>query len=111
MVKCAHSYKPKELKIINETCNIVLDKLIVECEQRKQTIVQFNKHCDTTESLLQMLDPPVNNNAKCANCNKEFHSNTAPNKHYKMEKHIDWIALLENIKYLDEDLETRRTDY
>ena len=54
------------------------------------------------EYILQIIEMPEQTGNKCNFCDKKINYNK---KNYKMENYIDWTSLLEDIKYLDKDLE------
>ena len=105
LAKCSHKHNKKDLKILNESCDRLRDKLVYEYddnEHKAKIISSINCTQKNIENILEVIEKPESELNKCTVCDKKIRFQM--NK-YKMEEFIDWTSLLEDINYLDKDLE------
>ena len=105
LIKCSHKHNKKELKILKESCEKLRDKLLYEyeiSEQKVKIISSINCTQKNIENILDVMETPESELNKCTVCDKKIRFQKS---NYKMEEFIDWTSLLEDIKYLDKDLE------
>ena len=100
MTICSHSHRAKEIEILKESCNNLHEQLVAECDdndQRSMISLQIIRIHSKIEYILQIIEMPEQTGNKCTFCDKKIN--------YNKKNYIDWTSLLEDIKYLDKDLE------